>query len=46
VSFEVIPSIDVLDGSVVRLAQGSYDDVTVYDKEPAAAAAQERSRDP
>jgi phosphoribosylformimino-5-aminoimidazole carboxamide ribotide isomerase len=39
VSLEVIPSIDVLDGAVVRLAQGSYDDVTVYDASPAAAAA-------
>lgn len=37
-SIEVIPSIDVLDGSVVRLAQGSYDDVTIYDANPAAAA--------
>jgi len=38
VSVEVIPSIDLLDGSVVRLSQGSYDDVTVYDASPAAAA--------
>ena len=37
--FEVIPSIDILDGQVVRLSQGRYDDVTVYDADPAAAAA-------
>jgi phosphoribosylformimino-5-aminoimidazole carboxamide ribotide isomerase len=36
--FEVIPSIDVLDGQCVRLAQGSYDDVTVYESNPADAA--------
>lgn len=37
-TIEVIPSIDLLDGSVVRLSQGSYEDVTVYDASPAAAA--------
>jgi phosphoribosylformimino-5-aminoimidazole carboxamide ribotide isomerase len=36
--FEVIPSIDVLDGQCVRLAQGSYDAVTVYESNPADAA--------
>lgn len=36
--FEVIPSIDVLDGQCVRLAQGSYADVTVYAPDPADAA--------
>lgn len=36
--FEVIPSIDILDGEVVRLAQGSYQDVTVYAPHPADAA--------
>ena len=36
--FEVIPSIDVLDGQQVRLAQGRYDDVTVYERNPADAA--------
>ena len=36
--FEVIPSIDVLDGQQVRLAQGRYDDVTVYERDPADAA--------
>jgi len=36
--FEVIPSIDILDGHCVRLAQGSYQDVTVYAPDPADAA--------
>lgn len=36
--FEVIPSIDILDGQQVRLAQGSYQDVTVYAPDPADAA--------
>jgi phosphoribosylformimino-5-aminoimidazole carboxamide ribotide isomerase len=36
--FEVIPSIDVLGGQCVRLAQGSYEDVTVYAPDPADAA--------
>ena len=36
--FEVIPSIDVLEGRCVRLAQGSYADVTVYEPDPARAA--------
>jgi phosphoribosylformimino-5-aminoimidazole carboxamide ribotide isomerase len=35
---EVIPSIDVKDGRVVRLYQGDYDKVTVYDQEPVAVA--------
>lgn len=30
----VIPAVDVLDGRVVRLRQGSYDDVTVYAEDP------------
>lgn len=38
VGFEVIPSIDILDGQCVRLAQGSYRDVTVYAPDPADAA--------
>ena len=38
VHFEVIPSIDILDGQCVRLAQGSYQDVTVYAPNPADAA--------
>ena len=32
----VIPAIDVLDGRVVRLRQGRYDDVTIYRDDPAA----------
>ncbi len=36
--FEIIPSIDLLEGAVVRLAQGRYDDVTVFDASPEAAA--------
>lgn len=32
----VIPAVDVLDGKVVRLRQGRYDDVTVYGDDPAA----------
>ncbi len=38
VGFEVIPSIDILDGQCVRLAQGSYQDVTVYAPDPSDAA--------
>jgi phosphoribosylformimino-5-aminoimidazole carboxamide ribotide isomerase len=37
-AFEVIPSIDILGGECVRLAQGSYQDVTVYAPDPADAA--------
>lgn len=37
-SFEVWPAIDVLGGQCVRLSQGRYDDVTVYDADPAAVA--------
>jgi phosphoribosylformimino-5-aminoimidazole carboxamide ribotide isomerase len=32
----VIPAVDVLDGRVVRLRQGRYDDVTVFADDPAA----------
>ena len=35
---ELIPAIDLLDGKVVRLHQGKYDDVTVYDTDPVAMA--------
>jgi phosphoribosylformimino-5-aminoimidazole carboxamide ribotide isomerase len=35
---ELIPAIDLLDGKVVRLHQGRYDQVTVYDDDPVAAA--------
>jgi phosphoribosylformimino-5-aminoimidazole carboxamide ribotide isomerase len=34
----VIPAIDLLGGSAVRLHQGSYDAVTVYDADPCARA--------
>lgn len=37
-SFEIIPAIDLLEGAVVRLCQGAYDDVTVFDSSPAVAA--------
>ena len=33
---QVIPAVDVLNGQVVRLARGSYDDVTWYGSDPAA----------
>lgn len=35
---ELIPAIDLLDGRVVRLHQGKYDEVTVYDNDPVAMA--------
>jgi phosphoribosylformimino-5-aminoimidazole carboxamide ribotide isomerase len=34
----VVPAIDLLDGKVVRLHRGSYDEVTVYDTDPIARA--------
>jgi len=34
----VVPAIDLLGGKAVRLRQGRYDDVTVYDDDPAARA--------
>jgi phosphoribosylformimino-5-aminoimidazole carboxamide ribotide isomerase len=36
---ELIPAIDLLGGSAVRLLQGRYDAATVYDADPAAVAA-------
>jgi phosphoribosylformimino-5-aminoimidazole carboxamide ribotide isomerase len=36
--FELIPAIDLLGGRCVRLTQGRYEDVTVYDPDPAAVA--------
>ncbi len=36
---DVIPAIDLLDGKVVRLRQGRYDEVTTYDAAPDAVAA-------
>ncbi|MCG8588108.1 MAG: 1-(5-phosphoribosyl)-5-[(5-phosphoribosylamino)methylideneamino]imidazole-4-carboxamide isomerase [Proteobacteria bacterium] len=38
-SFELIPAIDLLAGRGVRLTQGRYDEATVYEADPAAAAA-------
>lgn len=35
---DIIPAIDVLDGGVVRLLRGAYDDVTVYADDPVAQA--------
>ena len=35
---DVFPAIDLLDGHAVRLHQGRYDQVTVYEKDPTAAA--------
>ena len=35
---ELIPAIDLLDGKVVRLHQGKYDEVTVYDDDPVSRA--------
>ena len=36
--FKVIPAIDILDGRCVRLFQGKYDCVTLYDKNPVELA--------
>lgn len=38
-SMQVIPSIDLWQGQVVRLRQGRYDEVTVYSENPASLAA-------
>jgi phosphoribosylformimino-5-aminoimidazole carboxamide ribotide isomerase len=35
---EIIPAVDVLDGQVVRLLQGSYDEVTTYAADPIEVA--------
>lgn len=37
--FELIPAIDLLGGEAVRLAQGDYDQATVYDADPGKVAA-------
>jgi phosphoribosylformimino-5-aminoimidazole carboxamide ribotide isomerase len=42
----VIPAIDLFEGKVVRLRQGRYDEVTVYDDDPAGAAARLRGKTP
>ncbi len=34
----ILPAIDLLDGKAVRLLQGRYEDVTVYDADPPARA--------
>ena len=36
--FDIIPAIDLLDGGVVRLTQGDYDDVTNYSSDPVELA--------
>jgi phosphoribosylformimino-5-aminoimidazole carboxamide ribotide isomerase len=36
---DIIPAVDILGGAVVRLLRGSYDDVTIYDRDPVAVAA-------
>lgn len=36
--FELIPAIDLMNGSCVRLAQGRFEDKTVYGEDPAAVA--------
>jgi phosphoribosylformimino-5-aminoimidazole carboxamide ribotide isomerase len=36
--FQLIPAIDILDGQVVRLMQGRYDEVTHYDFTPVSLA--------
>jgi phosphoribosylformimino-5-aminoimidazole carboxamide ribotide isomerase len=41
---QLIPAIDLLDGKAVRLHQGRYDQVTVYDHDPAALAARYRGQ--
>jgi len=45
-SFEVIPAIDLLGGQAVRLHQGDYAKVTVYDAAPATRAAGWRGKVP
>ena len=35
---QLIPAIDLLDGKVVRLLQGRYEDVTVYAEDPLGEA--------
>ena len=36
---DIIPAVDILDGAVVRLLRGSYEEVTLYDRDPVAVAA-------
>jgi phosphoribosylformimino-5-aminoimidazole carboxamide ribotide isomerase len=42
----VVPAIDLLAGKAVRLRQGRYDDVTVYDEDPATRARAWRGKVP
>jgi phosphoribosylformimino-5-aminoimidazole carboxamide ribotide isomerase len=42
----VVPAIDLLHGQAVRLHQGRYDQVTVYDADPAARARSFRGKAP
>ena len=42
----VVPAIDLFEGRAVRLRQGKYDDVTVFDAHPARRAAGWRGRVP
>src|SRR3954468_3827375 len=37
-SFQIIPAIDIKDGRCVRLYQGNYERMTVFDKNPVAVA--------
>lgn len=45
-TLEIFPAIDLLKGAAVRLHQGRFDEVTVYDADPAAIAARWRGRTP
>lgn len=40
----LLPAIDLLGGKAVRLHQGRYDEVTIYDDDPPAVAARFRAR--
>ncbi len=42
----ILPAIDLLDGRAVRLLQGRYEDVTVYDPDPPARARAWRGKVP
>ncbi|HZU81522.1 MAG TPA: 1-(5-phosphoribosyl)-5-[(5-phosphoribosylamino)methylideneamino]imidazole-4-carboxamide isomerase [Polyangiaceae bacterium] len=42
----VVPAVDLFEGKVVRLLQGRYDAVTVFDEEPAARASAWRGKVP
>ena len=37
---KVIPAIDLLNGQVVRLHKGKYEEATIYDKDPLNVATQ------